>query len=83
MKQVVNDFQISLSNILIIDLFLSHSGITIFLEQKKIIESQQTHKAFSITRDSNIFSTRSEIFSLKNFTSTSLKIIVVNFTWRL
>ena len=47
MKQVVNDFQISLSNILIIDLFLSHSGIAIFLEQKKIIESQQTQGFFN------------------------------------
>ena len=61
--QIVSGLEMSLSNILKIDLFLSNNGdCFFFLEQKKINNHSKLIKGFSITKASNIFSIRLDTF---------------------
>ena len=79
MIQLFNGLEMSLSNILKIDLFLSNNRMVIFLEQKKMHSYHSKHlKRFPIIRGSNIFSIRSDkvLLKVKYFVNTYLKFIL-------
>ena len=59
MIQIVDGLVIKLSNILMIEFFLSNNRIVVFLEQKKNSNHRKDVKGFSSTRCSIIFSIRS------------------------
>ena len=78
--QIVNGLEMSLAKqyfdnlTCLYDLFLSNNGIALFLEQKKNSKHGKRTRGFLITRDSRIFSIRSDTFWLKDFVNNYLKI---------